>query len=201
MSGAGHRPRLVILDRDGVVNEDSDAYIKSPEEFRPYDASLHAIVRLKRAGKLVAIATNQSGIARGYFDEATLHAMHAKLVRLLDASAGASSDWIDYLRYCPHGPDDGCDCRKPRPGMLLQILEESQLAPEEALFVGDSLSDLQAAQAAGVPARLVRTGKGERSLARRDESPESRALLESVPVFADLPAAVADLVSISLDDD
>lgn len=239
--------RLVILDRDGVINADSDTYIKSPAEFQPFPESLAAIVRLKRAGKLVAIATNQSGIARGYFDETVLHAMHRKLFDLLAETAGQENlpsmgerpgprsqvatsgqsaidstpdagtqerpasglrphiqerptPWLDYLLYCPHGPDDGCGCRKPRPGMLLEILGRSGVAATEAVFIGDSLSDLQAARAAGVSARLVRTGKGERTLVRRGESQEAQALLDDVSVHLDLVAATDDLVSIALDD-
>ena len=108
---------LIILDRDGVINEDSDAFIKSPQEFIPLPGSLEAIARLNAAGYRVAVATNQSGIARGLFDRATLDAMHQKLDTLLAAVGGH----IDALVYCPHAPDAGCDCRKPRPGLLQQI--------------------------------------------------------------------------------
>ncbi|MCR9145351.1 MAG: HAD family hydrolase [bacterium] len=210
-SGAG--PRLVILDRDGVINADSDDYIKSPAEFQFLPGSLEAILRLKRAGKLLAIATNQSGLARGYFDEATLQAMHAKLLGALAAKAndepdtpghqdgrGAASEWIDRIVYCPHGPDEGCACRKPLPGMLLEILKRFDVAPREAVFIGDSLSDIQAGQAAGVAPLLVRTGKGQRTLARRESSTEAREILAGVPVFRDLAAAAFDLLSISVDD-
>ncbi|WP_287918425.1 HAD-IIIA family hydrolase, partial [Tibeticola sp.] len=111
------RSRLVILDRDGVINADSDAYIKSAEEWQPLPGSLDAIARLKAAGWRVAVATNQSGLARGLFDRAALDAMHQKFADLL-AERGAA---VDLIVWCPHGPDAGCDCRKPRPGLLHRI--------------------------------------------------------------------------------
>jgi D-glycero-D-manno-heptose 1,7-bisphosphate phosphatase len=134
---------LIILDRDGVINEDSDEYIKSPDEFIPIAGSLEAIAKLNRAGYTIVVATNQSGIARGYFDEPTLHAMHDKLRTLLAAEGGR----IDRIYYCPHGPDNHCDCRKPKPGLLQQILKDYPVDPADAIAIGDSLRDLQAAQA------------------------------------------------------
>ncbi len=179
---------LIILDRDGVINEDSDSYIKSVDEFRPYPASLEAIARLKAAGITVAVATNQSSLARGYFDVATLDAMHAKLARELAAVDPAAK--IDKIVYCPHHPDDGCDCRKPRPGMLLELMREFGAAREKTVFIGDNLSDLRAARAAGVAFVLVRTGKGERVLKKAADDEELRAELAGVRVFDDLAAAV-----------
>ncbi len=148
--------KLVILDRDGVVNEDSDAYIKSVSEWLPIAGSLTAICRLKHAGYQVAVATNQSGIARGYFSLSELEAMHKKMSALL-ADQGCQ---LDALAFCPHGPDDGCDCRKPRPGLLRRIADELQANLAEAVVVGDSRRDLDAAVAVGARPVLVRTGKG-----------------------------------------
>ncbi|MEQ9366883.1 MAG: D-glycero-beta-D-manno-heptose 1,7-bisphosphate 7-phosphatase [Leptospirales bacterium] len=208
-SRSGAAPRLVILDRDGVINADSDEYIKSPEEFRLLPGSAGAILRLKRAGMAVAIATNQSGLARGYFDETALEAMHAKLRRELELAAaapalseipGGGRNWIDHIVYCPHGPDDACKCRKPLPGMLLDILKKCNIPARDAAFVGDSLTDIQAARAAGVRPILVRSGKGERSLARCEESEEARETLNGVSVHRDLAAVAGDLLAIAVDD-
>lgn len=198
--------QLVILDRDGVINADSDNYIRSVEEFVPLPGSLNAILRLREAGLLVAIATNQSGIARGYFDEATLAAMHAKLRQLLTAEAqqaGVSNFNADecfaMIAFCPHGPDDESTCRKPLPGMLLQILDHTGVPPEAAIMVGDSARDIAAGQAAGVPGVLVRSGKGERTLQQATGDPAVQATLAGVPVFADLAAVVAEVLSIAVD--
>ena len=148
---------LVILDRDGVINHDSDNYIKSLDEWVPYPSSVTAIARLTRTGYTVAVATNQSGIARGYYDEATLHAMHEHLISLVEAEGGH----IAHIAYCPHVPNDNCQCRKPLPGMLIQI---QQILGLESLtgswMVGDSLRDIQAGDAVGCKTALVRTGKG-----------------------------------------
>lgn len=198
--------RLIILDRDGVINADSDNYIRTVDEFVPLPGSLQAILRLRSAGYLLGIATNQSGIARGYFDETTLHAMHAKLHRLLAEEAAAtgfrdfnSDECFVHIAFCPHGPNDRSDCRKPLPGMLHAILERTGVAPGAAIMVGDSARDIAAGRAAGVPGVLVKSGKGERTLASAATDPETRATLEGVPVFADLAAVVAELVSIPVD--
>lgn len=177
--------RLVILDRDGVINQDSDHYIKSADEFRPIPGSLAAIARLNRAGYTVAVATNQSGIGRGLFDRDALEAMHAKLRRLLAAEGGE----VDRIFICPHTPEDDCDCRKPRPGLLRRIAEHYGTALAGVPAIGDSLRDLQAARAVGARPLLVRTGKGERALATGGEA------LAGVPIYADLAAAVDDLVT------
>ncbi|EWH02798.1 D-glycero-beta-D-manno-heptose 1,7-bisphosphate 7-phosphatase [Halomonas sp. BC04] len=170
--------KLVILDRDGVINHDSDDYIKSLDEWIPYPGSIEAIARLSQAGWTVAIATNQSGIARGYYDEAALESMHDELHRLVAIAGGR----IAHIAYCPHGPDDGCDCRKPRPGLLEQIREALELRSlARSWMVGDSLRDLQAGQAMGCRSILVRTGKGERT--------EAKGIgLEQAMVFNDLAA-------------
>lgn len=175
--------KLIILDRDGVINQDSDDYIKSVEEFIPLPGSLEAIARLSQAGYRVAVATNQSGIARGYYDIPTLNAMHDKLRQMLNSLGGN----IEMIAFCPHGPDDNCDCRKPKPGMYLDIARRMELSLKGVPVIGDSLRDLQAAQAVGAQPILVRTGKGERTLAKGDG-------LEGIPVYDDLAAAVAALL-------
>lgn len=176
--------KLIILDRDGVINQDSDTYIKSVDEFIPLPGSLEAIARLKQAGYTIAIATNQSGIARGYYDEATLAAMHDKLAHLLDEQGGE----IDYIAYCPHGPNDDCDCRKPLPGLLTEIGSHFNVELADVPIIGDSLRDIQAARAVGAFPILVKTGKGERTLANTDH-------ISDIPVYTDLAAAVDALLS------
>ena len=178
--------KLIILDRDGVINKDSDAYIKSPEEFIPLPGSLEAIARLKQAGYTIAVATNQSGIARGYYDETTLAAMHDKLGHLLDEKGGG----IDYIAYCPHGPDDNCTCRKPLPGLLYEIRDHFKVDLTDVPMIGDSLRDIQAARTVGGYPILVKTGKGERTLA----TTESDAL-NDVPVYPNLAAAVEAILN------
>jgi len=171
--------KLVILDRDGVVNHDSDAYIKSPEEWRPIPGSIEAIARLSKAGLRVAIATNQSAIARGLIEPSTLAAIHSRMQRAVQDAGGR----IDAVFFCPHGPDDGCDCRKPRPGMVLEILRRFRVDPADALLAGDSLRDLQAANAAGVRAALVLTGNGRRTYGEGG-LPEGTRLFASLADFA-----------------
>lgn len=171
--------KLLILDRDGVINHDSDAYIKSLDEWVPLPGAVEAIARLSKAGWTVAVATNQSGLARGYYDEATLQAMHARLRQLVTEQGGE----LGLIVHCPHGPDDGCSCRKPSPGMLEQIAEHYGIALKGVWFVGDSSGDLSAAQAVDCQPVLVKTGKGERTLAK--------PLPAGTLVFDDL-AAVAD---------
>lgn len=181
--------RLVILDRDGVINKDSDNFIKSPEEFVPLPGSLEAIARLNKVGYRVAVATNQSGVGRGLFELSTLDAMHKKLHRLC-AELGAQ---IDGIFYCPHAPDAGCDCRKPLPGLLQQIAKKFETELDGVPVIGDSLRDLQSALAVGAKPMLVLTGKGERSLAKissisvKDNADQK---LKTVPVYKNLAAAV-----------
>ncbi len=151
--------KLIILDRDGVINYDSDDYIKNEDEWRAIPSSPSAIARLNRAGYKVAIASNQSGIARGYFDPLTLTLIHKKMELEL-AKAGAH---IDALEYCPDHPDNPSPDRKPNPGMVLRLLEKFAAKPEETWFVGDSISDLQCAENSGCKAALVLTGKGEKT--------------------------------------
>lgn len=151
--------KLVILDRDGVINEDSDAYIKTPGEWRPLPGSAEAIARLNRAGYRVVVATNQSGLARGYFDQAGLDAIHRTMAAHL-ATVGAH---LSGVYFCPHGPDDGCQCRKPLPGLIDQIVAEYGDVAGVPM-VGDSLRDLEAGVARGCRPVLVLTGKGRRTL-------------------------------------
>ncbi|WP_062267143.1 D-glycero-beta-D-manno-heptose 1,7-bisphosphate 7-phosphatase [Endozoicomonas arenosclerae] len=169
--------KLIILDRDGVINHDSDNYIRTVDEWIPLPGSAEAIARLSKAGYTIAVATNQSGLARGYFSEETLHAMHQKMQDLVSSEGGK----IDCIKYCPHGPDDQCNCRKPLPGLIEQISETLGLPAESSWMVGDSLRDLQAGQAMGCNVALVKTGKGVRTLNKGEG-------LNGVPVFEDLAA-------------
>ena len=148
--------KLVILDRDGTINQDSDDFIKSPEEWIPLPGALEAIARLNHAGWQVVVASNQSGLGRGLFDMATLNAMHAKMNKHLSAVGGR----IDAVFFCPHGPEDQCHCRKPLPGLFEQIGERLGMDLSGAHVVGDSLRDLQAGVAVGCTPHLVHTGKG-----------------------------------------
>ena len=152
--------RLVILDRDGVINVDSDAFIKSPEEWVAIPGSLEAIARLNQSGYRVAIASNQSGIGRGLFDMAALNAMHAKLNQQLAKHGGR----VDAVFFCPHTAADNCDCRKPKSGLYEQIGERFGIELRNVPTVGDSLRDLEAGVAVGCVPHLVRTGKGLRTL-------------------------------------
>jgi D-glycero-D-manno-heptose 1,7-bisphosphate phosphatase len=169
--------KLVILDRDGTINEDSDAYIKSVAEFRPIAGSLEAIARLSQAGYRLVVATNQSGIARGLFDTATLVSIHDNLQRAVSQVGGR----IDAFFFCPHAADSSCQCRKPQPGMLIEIARRFNVSLADAYMVGDALRDLQAAAAAGARPVLVLTGKGART---RDEG----KLPSGTEVYPDLAA-------------
>ena len=176
--------KLVILDRDGVINQDSDAYIKSPEEWIPIPGSLDAIARLNHAGYYVAVATNQSGLARGLFDIDTLNAIHQKMLDELAKIGGH----IDSFFFCPHGPDDDCDCRKPRPGLLHQISDRMDADLAGVPVIGDSLRDLQAADSVDASPILVLTGKGKKTLSELKDFGE-------VPVYENLAAAIDDLLA------
>ncbi len=176
--------KLIILDRDGVVNFDSDQFIKTPEEWKPIPGSLEAIARLNQAGYRVVLATNQSGIGRGLFDMATLNTIHDKMHKTLAQAGGR----IDALFFCPHTADSKCECRKPKPGMFEEISKRFNMELDGVPAIGDSLRDLQAAAAMGAQPILVRTGKGEKTLA-------AGGLPEDTPVFADLAEAVQHLIS------
>jgi len=147
---------LIVLDRDGVINRDSKEFIKSPDEWIPLPGSLEAIAQLTRSGYRIVIATNQSGIGRKLFDHSMLEKIHAKMTRSIESIGGS----IAGMFICPHHPDDGCDCRKPLPGLFRQITEHFSVPPKQMIAVGDSLRDLEAAQACGSKAVLVRTGNG-----------------------------------------
>ncbi|MBV6285454.1 D-glycero-beta-D-manno-heptose 1,7-bisphosphate 7-phosphatase [Pseudomonas aegrilactucae] len=174
--------KLLILDRDGVINQDSDAYIKSLDEWIPIPGSIEAIAQLSKAGWTVAVATNQSGIARGYYSLATLDAMHARL-RTLVAEQGGE---VGLIVYCPHGPDEGCACRKPKPGMLHAIANHYAVDLAGVWFVGDSKGDLQAARTVDAQPVLVKTGKGEQTL--------SKGVPEATLIFDDLASIASALI-------
>ena len=175
--------KLVILDRDGTINEDSDAHIKSPSEWRPIGGSLEAIARLTHAGYRLVVATNQSGIARGLFDTSTLIAIHDRLQQAAAQSGGR----IDAFFFCPHAADSACECRKPRPGMLREIARRFNVSIADAYMVGDAQRDLEAAAAAGARPVLVLTGKGEKTKSEGKLPPGTE-------VFADLAAFARHLV-------
>ena len=172
---------LVILDRDGVINRDSAEFVKNTDEWKPISGSIEAIAKLSKGGYTVTVASNQSGLARGLFDRNALRAMHRKLRHLVIAKGGH----IDRIVVCPHGPKDGCRCRKPAPALLLRLARYYGTSLDGVPAVGDSLRDLEAAVAAGATPILVRTGNGTKVAANLPAS------LRSVPVFDDL-AAVAD---------
>ncbi len=175
---------FIILDRDGVINFDSNEYIKSPEEWRAIPGSLHAIATLNRCGFRVLLATNQSGIARGYFDIITLDCIHEKLTAELASHGG----YVEEIFFCPHHPDDQCLCRKPKPGLLHQMQKKYPLNLAETYFIGDSLSDIEAAYAAGCLPLLVKTGNGEYWLQKKPE-------LAEIPHFTDLAEAALHIIT------
>lgn len=175
---------LVIIDRDGVINYDSDDYIKSLREWQPIPGSLEAIARLSQAGYAVAIATNQSGLARGLFQLEDLEAINASLLERVHELGGD----VAGIFYCPHHPDDDCGCRKPKPGLINAIENELGVSAQAAYFIGDSLKDLQAGLAKGCKPVLVKTGKGEATLQKLPDT-----MRETVPVFDDL-ATAADYI-------
>jgi len=180
---SGNPIQHIILDRDGVINIDSDQFIKNPDEWQPIEGSLEAIARLKQAGFLVGIASNQSGIARELFDFATLNAMHAKLQQYL-AKLGAH---IDMIAFCPHKSEDHCDCRKPLPGLYQQLAQRWNIGLDGIPVIGDSLRDLEAARAVNARPILLLTGKGQKT---REQVPESW----QVPVYDNLSQAVDHLL-------
>jgi D-glycero-D-manno-heptose 1,7-bisphosphate phosphatase len=174
--------KLVILDRDGVINHDSDLYIKSPDEWRPIPGSLDAIARLNQWGYRVVVATNQSGIGRGLFGMDTLNAIHEKMIKAAAQAGGR----IDAVFFCPHTNTDKCHCRKPRAGMLEEIAIRYNTDLEGIPAIGDSLRDLQAAVTVRAQPMLVLTGKGKKTRADPELPPNTL-------VFADLAAAVNHL--------
>ncbi|OAI04933.1 histidinol-phosphatase [Methylomonas methanica] len=177
--------RYVILDRDGTINVDSDAFIKSPEEWLPLSGSLEAIALLNRHGYKVVVISNQSGIARGLFDLATLEAIHAKMHELVGLAGGS----IEAIYFCPHGPNDSCDCRKPKDGLFRRFAGATNTDLSRTYAIGDSLRDIQAAESAGAQPILVRTGKGEKTAI---DNPQL-----NVPIFDNLYDAATHIVSTS----
>jgi D-glycero-D-manno-heptose 1,7-bisphosphate phosphatase len=175
--------KLVILDRDGTINEDSAAFIKTPDEWMPLPGALEAIARLNHAGWHTVIASNQSGLGRGLFDVATLNAMHAKMNKMLAAVGGR----VDAVFYCPHAADEGCHCRKPQPGLFEQIGERYGVDLKGVPVVGDSTRDLVAGVAVGCEPHLVLTGKGAayRGRALPDSFPAGTRVHEDLAAFAD----------------
>jgi D-glycero-D-manno-heptose 1,7-bisphosphate phosphatase len=171
--------KLVILDRDGTINHDSDDYIKSPKEWRPIEGSLEGIARLAQAGYRIVVATNQSGIARGLFDTATLIAIHDTLQRAAAQAGGR----VDAFFFCPHAADSACACRKPQPGMLLEVARRFNIALKDTYMVGDALRDAQAAAAAGARPVLVLTGHGRRAQSEGG-LPPGTAVFENLAAFA-----------------
>jgi len=179
--------QTVMLDRDGVINFDSPDYILSPEQWRPIPGSLEAIARLKRAGLQVTVCSNQSALGRGMIDQAMFDSIQAKMIAETEKAGGS----FDYIAYCPHGPDDGCACRKPLPGMLLDTFKTLDIQDKSTVvMIGDSYRDVQAAHAAGIAAILVRSGYGD---AHRILE-KSRALMPDIQVFDHLRAAVSSLL-------
>jgi D-glycero-D-manno-heptose 1,7-bisphosphate phosphatase len=177
--------KLIILDRDGVINFDSPNYIKSPDEWLPIPGSLEAIATLKKAGYVIAVATNQSGVARGYYDLATLARIHEKMQNEL-------KKWnakIDMIVFCPHNPDMKCDCRKPAPGMLIEISKKLGVSLQGVTFIGDSLRDVEAGLKVGCLPVLVKTHFIDQ------EALLNKSNLPPIPVYADLAEAVNALLS------
>lgn len=177
--------KLIILDRDGVINADSDMFIKSPVEWQPLPGSLEAIARLNQAGYRVVVATNQSGVGRGLFDMTTLNAIHDKMHK----SAALVGARIDAVFFCPHTADSRCQCRKPKSGMFEEIATRYNVTLDGVPAVGDSLRDLQAGVALGTAPYLVLTGKGEKTLAAVN-------LPAGTQVHANLSAVVAELLKV-----
>jgi len=177
---------LIILDRDGVINYDSDSYIKNEDEWIALPGSIEAICHLTKAGFTVCVATNQSGLARGLFNEFDLARMHEFMRTQVEEQGGK----IEAIFYCPHGPDDGCECRKPATGMLKQIEKQFSQSVQDAWFIGDTEKDIDAALAKQCKPILVLTGKG--SLTKSTINP---AKLSDVPVFDDLFAAAMFVIA------
>ncbi len=171
--------KLVILDRDGVINQDSDQFIKSPDEWKPIAGSLEAIARLNQWGYRVLVATNQSGVSRGLFDMDTLNAIHEKMHKAVMQAGGR----IDAVFFCPHSSEEKCDCRKPKPGLMRQIAERYNTDLAGVPTVGDSLRDLQSAVAVGAQPYLVLTGKGEKTR-KEAELPAQTIVFPTLAAFA-----------------
>ncbi len=177
--------KLIILDRDGVINKDSSTFIKSPEEWVPLKGSLEAIARLSQAGYEVVIVTNQSGIGRGLFSADTLAKIHVRMIDYVQQHGGK----IQSILFCPHHPDDGCNCRKPLPGMYHELAERLNINYSGVYSVGDSVRDLQAAKAVGASPVLVKTGNGKKSLKKIATDPtidlDGTLVFDTLATFTD----------------
>lgn len=179
-----------LLDRDGVINHESTNFVRSAAQWQPLPGSIEAIVRLLQAGHHVVVCTNQSGLARGLFNEYDLQHMHAKLADLL----AAQQVQLDGIFYCPHHPDDGCDCRKPKPGLLQQASAQFGFTPDEAMMVGDSARDIAAGRAFGCQVALVETGNGQRTLAAARKSADKN-FLKNLMVCSSLSVLVDQVLA------
>ena len=172
--------KFIILDRDGVINYESKDYIKSPDEWIPIPGSLEAISLLSQAGYTIVVATNQSGVGRGYYTEKDLAAIHQKMLNSLKKLGGT----VDKVFYCPHHPDAHCNCRKPETGLFEQIARHYKLDLKGIIAIGDTLRDIKAALNVACQPILVLTGNGEQTLLN------NRELADEIPIFPDLLAAV-----------
>jgi D-glycero-D-manno-heptose 1,7-bisphosphate phosphatase len=177
---------LIILGRDGVINQDSDDHIKSPAEWEPIEGSLEAIARLNQAGYRVVVITNQSGIAKGKFDAETLNRIHSKMRRMLAQVGGK----IEAILFCPHGPDDECDCRKPQDGSYAELSHRLRIDLKDVPAVGNSKKDIKAARSVGAKPILVRTGRGAKT--------EQAGLADDIDVYDDLAAVATALLEPTL---
>ncbi|MDX8384754.1 MAG: D-glycero-beta-D-manno-heptose 1,7-bisphosphate 7-phosphatase [Ghiorsea sp.] len=180
--------KLVLLDRDGVINHDSPDYILSPEQWLPIDGSLQAIAQLKQANIATAVCSNQSALGRGMIGQRVFDAIQQKMVKATQEAGGD----FDYLAYCPHGPDDGCACRKPKAGMLNDAIQAigAHLNKDEIVMIGDSLRDIEAAKGAGVKSMLVATGYGD----AQQIYEKAKAIEPDIQLYADLASCVADIL-------
>lgn len=176
--------KLIVLDRDGVINEELGRPVSSPDEWEPIPGSLEAIARLHQNGWHVAVATNQSGIERGLLELETLHAVHQRMHEMVNQAGGK----IDVVAFCPHSETTQCDCRKPAPGMIYTITERLDIDPSKVVMVGDSLRDMQAAMATAATPVIVRTGNGQNTL-------DSNKGLEHIPAYDDLASYVEALLA------
>lgn len=175
--------KYVLLDRDGVINEDSGDFIKSADEWLPIKGSLEAIALLNKHGYQVVVITNQSGVGRGHYSDATLTEMHLKMIRMVEALGGK----ISHIYYCPHLPEADCKCRKPKPGMLEQFSKDAEVDLTDIYFIGDSLRDIEAGIAAGAKPLLVKTGNGRKTLAANPDL--------NIPIFENLYDAAEYILS------
>ena len=180
--------RLIILDRDGVINKDSDAFVKNAAEWIPIQGSIAAIARLSKAGFTIVVTTNQSGLGRGLFQVSDLEAMHKKMHTMVKAAGGE----ITAVVYCPHHPDEDCDCRKPKAGLITQIEQQLNTSAKGAITIGDSLRDLEAGLEKGCIPLLVKTGKGQKTLQKIIT--EQKSAFHNLAVYNDLAAAANAII-------